>query len=503
MKNVSRLPFEATKPFSSATTADTPEVSAVGPLTDRHIAALVGRGLDPELLARLGVGASAKVGGVSIAIPYLSDGNRVGCKHRTIEGDKKFAQDVGSAQIFYNIDCLRDESLKAEPVVITEGELDCWSALQAGWPRAVSVPNGAPMERLKEPGKKYGYIEEAMPLLEGAQKIILAVDSDEPGANLMHDLAVRLGAFRCYYVKYPKGCKDLNDALKTYGERGVQATLQRAQPVQIHGYFELDELPPAPPPRAYDCGMLRLSDHYKLRLGDFTVVTGVPGHGKSSFINEICCRMTQNHGWKTVFASFEQAPQTDHRRALRSFYAEKLEKNMTPEEQARADAWIREHFGFIVPQEDDDVTLDWMLQVLEQAVLRKEAQIAVIDPWNEMDHTRPPDMTLTEYTGFAIKQFKKFARKHNIHLIVAAHPAKMKRDKDGKYPVPSLYDIADSAHWANKPDVGIVIHRPDLSVNESTIKIAKVRYNTIGTPGEFKGAWNVDRTRYTVMDGAA
>jgi twinkle protein len=156
---------------------------------------------------------------------------------------------------------------------------------------------------------------------------------------------------------------------------GVPALVRAPQ-----GYFELDELPELDPPRAHETGMIGLSEHYKLRLGDFTVITGVPGHGKSSFINEVCCRMAEKHGWRTVFASFEQAPQTDHRRALRTFYAKKLEKFMTPEDIAKADAWIRQHFGFIVPGEDDDVTLEWLLSVLKQAVLRKEARIAVIDP---------------------------------------------------------------------------------------------------------------------------
>jgi twinkle protein len=505
MKNVSALLSPTTAPSGTATTAETREVSELKPLGEAHIAALIARGFEVEMVARLGVGASTRLGGVSIGIPYLTatpEGSaRLGCKHRTLEGDKRFMQDKGSAQVFYNGDCLRDESLKAEPLVITEGELDCWSALQAGYPKSVSVPGGAPMERLKEDsGRKYAFIEVAWPQLEAVDKIILATDDDEPGANLRADLALRLGAYRCHWVRYPKGCKDLNDALRLYGERGVQATLQRAAPMQIHGYYEFDELPPAHAPRAHDCGMDCLGRHYKLRLGDMTVVTGVPGHGKSSFINEVCCRMTEAHGWKTVFASFEQAPQTDHRRALRTFKLRKLERDMRPEEMAATDAWIRRHFGFIVPGDDDEVTLEWMLQVLEQAVLRKEAQIVVIDPWNEMDHTRPREMSLTEYTGFAIKSFKRFARKLNVHLIVAAHPAKMTRAKDGKYPVPSLYDIADSAHWANKPDVGIIIHRADLSINETTIKVAKARYASIGVPGEIKGAWHVDQTRYLITD---
>jgi twinkle protein len=499
------LPSTKREPFGTVGTADMPEQSELAPLTDCHIAALSGRGLDIELMVKLGVGASQKLGGDAIGIPYFDDEVRVGCKHRTLTGDKRFAQDIGSRQIFWNVNCLRDETLKDHPLVITEGELDALAALQAGFPKTVSVPGGAPLESLKDDaGKKYGFLREAEALLDECSVIILATDGDGPGANLRHDLAVRLGAHRCKWVQYPKGCKDLNDALRMYGERGVQATLQRAQPLQIEGYFELDELPPLDPPRAYETGIVGLSEHYKLRLSDFTALTGVPGHGKSSFSNEIACRMAEKHGWRTVFASFEQIAQTDHRRALRTFHAKKLEKLMTSDEIAKADAWIRQHFGFIVPGDDDDVTLEWLLGVLKQAVLRKEAQLVIVDPWNEMDHTRPPDMTLTEYTGFAIKQFKKFARKYRVHLIVVAHPTKMKRDKDGKYPVPSLYDISDSAHWANKPDVGIVIHRPDLSVNETTIKVAKARYHAIGIPGEIRGAWNAEQARYTIIhDGSA
>lgn len=503
MNDVSRLPLKAKEPFGTAITATTPEQSALGPLTDTQIAALTGRGLDVDLLEKLGVGASSKLGGDAIGVPFFDGELQVGCKHRTLTGEKRFTQDVGSRQIFYNIECLRDESLAKEPVIITEGELDAISAIQAGFPRTVSVPGGAPAQALgdDERGKKYAFLDEAMPLLEGCDKIILATDGDGPGANLRGDLALRLGAHRCWWVQYPQECKDLNDALRLYGEKGVQVTLRRAQQLEIRGYFELDQLPELDDPVARDTGMVGLADHYKLRLGDLAVVTGVPGHGKSSFINEVCCRMAQAHGWKTVFASFEQQPQTDHRRALRTFYVEKLEKHMTSEEKTRADSWIRRHFGFIVPGDEDDVTLIWILDVLKQAVLRKEAQIVVIDPWNEMDHTLPPDMNLTQYTGYAIKRLKKFAKQHNVHLIVTAHPSKLQRtSKDGKYPMASLYDISDSAHWANKPDVGIIVHRPDVSKNDAIIKIAKARYRTIGRPGEVTGIWNDERSRYTIAD---
>lgn len=496
-------PLRSTRPvpFGSAGTAVTPELSELGPLTERHIAALSGRGLDIELMVKLGVGASAKLGGEAIGIPYMDGETQVGCKHRTLTGEKRFMQDVGSRQILWNINCLRDATLKAEPLVIVEGELDAIAALQSGWPKVVSVPGGAPLESVKDDsGKKYGFLLDAKPLLDDCRTIIRAVDGDGPGANLLRDLALRLGRHRCKWVQYPKGCKDLNDALRLYGEKGVQATLQRAQPLKIEGYYELDELPPIEPEQALETGIVGLSEHYKLRLGDFCVVTGVPGHGKTTVINEIAGRMAERHGWRTVFASFEQVAQTDHRRALRTFHAGKLEKHMMADEITKADSWIRTHFGFIVPSDDDEATLEWLLEVLRNAVLRKEAQLVVVDPFNEMDHVRGADQTQTEYVGHAIREFKRFARRFRVHLIVAAHPAKMKRDRDGKYPTPSLYDISDSAHWANKPDVGIIVNRPDLSVNETIIKVAKARYQAIGIPGEIRGAFNAEQGRYTITD---
>lgn len=500
--DASASPSPPTAQPGSATIAAGKAASAVlTPLTDRHFAAIEARGLDPELLVKHGVGASRRLDGDCIGIPYFENGVRVGTKYRTLTGEKRFTQDVGSRQILWNVDCLRDDTLADHPLIVCEGEMDAFAAMQAGFPRVVSVPGGAPKERVEDrDGKKYAFLDEAKQLLDGCREIILATDGDGSGFNLRDDLALRLGAHRCRYLGYPQGCKDLNDSLRLYGVKGVVKTISRAKLMQIRGYFEMDELPPVEEPLAHDTGIVNLASHYKLRLGDFTVVTGIPGHGKSSFINEVTCRMAQRFGWRTVFASFEQTPQTDHRRALRTFYAERLEREMTPDQITAADVWIRRHFGFIVPGDDDDVTLEWMLETMAQAVLRKEAQIVVIDPWNEMDHTRAPDMSQSDYVGFAIKQFKKFAKKYRVHLIVAAHPAKMARGKDGKYPVPSLYDIADSAHWSNKPEVGIVIHRPDLSVNETLIRVVKARYQQIGTQGEIKGAWAGDRGRYTIAD---
>ncbi|MBS0517278.1 MAG: AAA family ATPase [Proteobacteria bacterium] len=493
-------PARSARPSGCATTA-----AGAAPFGTAQLTAISARGLDPELMVRLGVGASDRLAD-GIAIPFFADGAVVACKHRTLGPDKRFTQEAGGRQIFWNLDCLADETLAGEPLIVTEGELDAIAAIQAGFPRSVSVPGGAPAEPSDGEGegegdgrsRRYAFLDAAGPRLAACREIVLAVDGDGPGANLLHDLARRLGRHRCKWIAWPAGCKDLNDVLRVHGEAGVRAAIASAQWLALEGVYRLSELPPVMPPPALKSGVAGLDPHYRLRRGDFCVVTGLPGHGKTSLVNEIACRMAWTHGWNTVFASFEQVPQVDHRRALRSFHASRRETEMDLAQRAAADAWIDRHFAFVVPGEDDEVTLAWTLERVAGAIRRYEASLVVIDPWNEMDHARPADMTLTEYVGFAIRQFRRLAKKHAVHVIVVAHPAKMQRAKDGKYPVPGLYDISDSAHWSNKADVGVVVHRDSLiDDRETLIRVVKSRYHTaIGTPGEVKVVWDEGRTRF-------
>jgi twinkle protein len=505
---------------------------------------LEARGLDIELADRLELASVRRDGGEALVIPFRRDGQVVRRKYRFFDRDEgKWTADKGGIRIAFNEDCLRDDKLIGQPLIITEGELDAIAALQCGFARTISVPDGAPPpgERSKddlEASAKYDWLKDIRPFLdpkERVQEIIIAADGDENGAALLQDLSVLLGRFRCKFLTYPKAprehrdglgrqrCKDLNEVLQFYGLKGVVETVSRAQWIQVDGVYRMSDLPPLPAPQVFEIGYRLLSENYKMRLGDFVVITGVPGLGKSTFANDLCCRVALNHGLKIGWASFEQAPQRDHRRALRSWYgvaadpmldADPVERpahewregkpahQMTSAQIDEADAWIDQQHVFIVPGEDDDVTLDWMLDRMEVAVVRHGIQVMVIDPWNEMDHTRGRDETTTEYVGRAIKALKRFARKFQVHMIVIAHPTKSAKDGDGKYRMPTLYDISDSANWYNKCDLGIIVHRE--SEDSTLIKIQKSRYHeTIGRPGEVLMHYWPGSRRFIDADRAA
>jgi twinkle protein len=97
-------------------------------------------------------------------------------------------------------------------------------------------------------------------------------------------------------------------------------------------------------------------------------------------------------------------------------------------------------------------------------------------------------MTETEYISQSLKRVRVFARQRGVHIWIVIHPSKLYRDDTGKYPVPTLYDCAGSAHWRNKADNGIVVWR-DLSGADSPevqIHVQKIRFRHVGRRGMAK-----------------
>jgi twinkle protein len=145
--------------------------------------------------------------------------------------------------------------------------------------------------------------------------------------------------------------------------------------------------------------------------------------------------------------------------------------------------WLREHFYFI-RADDEAPTIDWILENARSAVLRHGVRGLVIDPYNEIEHKRPSAMSETEYVSQILGKVKRFGQAHGCHVWFVAHPAKMHRDSNGDIPVPTLYDISGSANWANKADLGIVVHRDwRENANSVEIHVRKVRFKSVGRVG--------------------
>ncbi|KAH9315268.1 hypothetical protein KI387_023895, partial [Taxus chinensis] len=93
--------------------------------------------------------------------------------------------------------------------------------------------------------------------------------------------------------------------------------------------------------------------------------------------------------------------------------------------------------------------------------------------------------TETEYVCQMITMVKRFAQHHNCHVWFVVHPRQLHNWNGGP---PGIYEISGSAHFINKCDNAIVIHRnrdPDSGpLDQVQVLVRKVRNKLAGKLGE-------------------
>ncbi|GAB9152504.1 DnaB-like helicase C-terminal domain-containing protein [Bradyrhizobium diazoefficiens] len=493
-------------------------------LNEKHARGIEDRGLTVEKAADMGLysglrlrdgSIEADLDGNILCIPFFEGDTEVNTKYRwQQDGIRMFMQRKGAVKTVYNANVLLDDAILArleeglDSLIWTEGEFDTIAALECGYLTVISVPDGAPPARDKngkliavpdddrdidpEDDDKFAFMARLMERIMRVKTHIIATDGDEPGGRLAKELVRRLGPAKCFWVEYPtdlvvpdkkkkgamRACKDLNEVKKHLGEQAVRDVIDNAKPWPVKGLFRLSDYPEMEIPTMAEIGISKeLDDKMKFYAGQFIVATGVPNVGKSTLINQAAVLLAKIHKWPCAIFSGEKAVKPFLANELMTAFLEKDRKNWSFEDRKRAEAFVERYFRFI--DYDDtaaDVTMDvkFVLDRAATAVFRDGVKLLLIDPWNELEHNRPGNMSLTEYVGKAIKELKRFGKMFGCAVCVVAHPTKIAPDT-----VPGLYDISDSAHWANKADLGIVVHAEDPDSSARQVWIQKVRLKRI------------------------
>lgn len=427
----------------------------------------------------------------AIQFPYFRDGECVNVKYR--DGHKYFRMIGGAERLLYGWDDIAGDTL-----TICEGEMDALALEVAGVPSVVSVPDGAPALNAKNYERKFEYLLAAEALLTPLKKIVLAVDNDAPGQKLAEELARRLGPERCWRVTWASECKDANDVLIMHGGSVLRECIEEATPWPVRGIITVDMLSAAID-YIYDHGIERgmspgwssLAQYYTVRPGELTIVGGIPNAGKTPWVSAVCLHLAKTHGWRITFFSPESAPLERYSALMMGQYVGAPfdgPGRMEPDKKEQAKAWLGEHVTFLLP-EDDAPTVDTLLALAKTEVYRHGIKGLVIDPWNEMEHTRPVAQTETEYIGHALTKLRRFARQHGVHVWIIAHPTKMRKAErgtfEGKYPPPTPYDLAGSANFRNKADNIICVWRDaEEGSKQVDIYVQKIRFREIGRVGQ-------------------
>lgn len=459
---------------------------------DKHKNWLQLRGIDPILAEKLGLRTESRNGGNWLAVPYVERGQTVNHKYR-MTSEKKHMMDAGAPLCLWNHDVLLKPEVQngQQPVVITEGEWDALIAIQAGFLNTLSVPNGAAAGE-----QKLDYIERSKELLRNVSRFILATDNDPAGKELQYELARRLGPARCAWIDLGHH-KDLNEFSLDGGN--VSELLNEAKPFPIQGLYRFSDLPEPPPFKSYSFGIPGLSEHLSIVPETLTVFTGYASHGKTSLSMAILANLMKG-GMSVAIGSFETMPKPIMQNRLRAALLGCSEYDIPKHDLSKVDEILEERLTVLVQNvdEDEEWDIDRVLDLAAGAVIRDGIRLLFLDPWNEIEHKKRGSESETDYTARALRAIKKFARDYQVAVWIVAHPSKP--DANSKNSVPGLYSISGSAHWANKPDYGVVSHRPDPTSNLVDIHVVKVRMGLPGKRGKLTLAYDWRTSEYFNTD---
>lgn len=456
-------------------------------LPEKVISYFQGRGISAQTLSAEKIGFANG----AIRFPYYRDGQVVNVKNRTM--DKRFWMEKGAELCLYRFDAL---SGGGECLAICEGEIDALTLLEAGLQSVTSVPNGAPSPQAKNFQAHFNFLRSAEDIFSKYRRIVLAVDNDRPGQALEAELSRRIGVERCYRVQYPEGCKDANDVLVKHGATAVARLMEKATPYPIDGLYEMRDFADAVwslyekgVNRGVSTGWGNVDNFYTVRPGELTIITGIPSHGKSTWLDAMLMNIAKTESWSFALFSPENWPVERHIRSLlekvegKPFGKDGFEsRRMDREDVSESMDWAGEHFYFIIPSEEV-LSVDLILEKARSAILRYGVNGLLIDPWNEVEHLFG-SLTETQYISKQLTKIRRFARMNGIHIWIVAHPRNLLKDSNGNYQPPTMYEISGGANWRNKADNGICIYRPDFLTDEVQILIQKVRFREIGRPGE-------------------
>lgn len=464
-------------------------------ISDKALAWFKGRGISASTLTALKITEGSewmpqKEGQANtVQFNYFHNGELINTKFRT--GDKCFKLVSGAELIPYNIDAIKD----CKECIITEGEMDALSFYECGRHDVISVPNGATanLDYLDE------FIEE---YFDGKETIYIASDTDTKGVILRDELLRRFGAERCRVIEYGEGCKDANEHFLKYGRDSLLQCIANAPEIKLEGVFTVSDFEPSLD-ALFEHGMQRGvtigHDNFDRLLSFETkrlcVVTGIPGSGKSEFIDEIAERLNMRYGWRFAYFSPENAPLAYHAsKLIEKFTGKHFDKeHLTFGEYKQVKQHLETDFFFISPK--DDYRLDTILERAKFLVRRKGIKVVVIDPYNRLED-ESDGQNETKYISKMLDKLTNFSQQNDVLIILMAHPTKMAKNKDGDIESPTLYDISGSAHFNNKADFGIVVHRNRID-NTVEVHIKKVKFKHLGECGTALFKYNLNNGRYS------
>jgi twinkle protein len=425
------------------------------PISEEKAKCFLDRGISLETMQHFGVRLANYSMGNDILeclyFPFIDEnGEEVFGKYRPIDKtktDKKSWQVFKAKPILWNMQNI-DTS---EPLLICEGEPDAMTAHEVGFTNVVSIPMGT--NNLK-------WIDTCYEWLENFETLIICSDNDNAGQIFLKKVIDRYGAARIGIVDIPQKYNDLNDYYQANGRDATLETLKNYTLVNDNSVLDVSKIELQNEIPGIATGWHSLS--YVIndwRMHEFTVITGRPGEGKSTFMSNVLLNCIENldnlmnqevkvgifsgelsaNQFKRWVAT--QAVSSNMVTVYKNRYGK--EKSMVmPEVLEKVNNWLNGKM-YLYDNVVSGMDGNSILSTFEYMYRRFGVNVFLIDNLMTVDITGYGDSPIDRETGF-LQAISDLIKKLPIHIFLVAHPRK---DQElGMYSISGSSNIVNLAH---------------------------------------------------------
>ncbi|HEY7825033.1 MAG TPA: DnaB-like helicase N-terminal domain-containing protein, partial [Acidimicrobiia bacterium] len=240
--------------------------------------------------------------------------------------------------------------------------------------------------------------------------------------------------------------------------------------------------------QAFRSGIRDLDSLITLPKGMLTILTGLPGSGKSTFLDWLIMQYAEKADARPVFFSPEQGPPARHLVGLvhtRLGFDPVGSDRRDDIDEARQ--WWMERVSWI--QDDRDNSASAVLAIARTRA-SKGGNLLVIDPYNNMTPDQKHDRQ-DLYIQDLLRKVKRFARDTNMAVVIVAHPKSVPlvAGTDSVFRVPTAGDISGGQEWWNHADVIATVwrnqsgERPETYGDPKQVELVVQKVRDVGRVG--------------------
>lgn len=450
-------------------------------IMDSAVQYMASRGISKEICRKYYITAQTNNPDV-IVFPFYDENNVLQfVKYR----NSKFVKGVDKNKEWCEKDCMPilfgmyQCNPENKTAVITEGQIDSLTLAECGIENALSVPTGC---------NGFTWVQHCIDWLESRfTKIIVFGDFERGKMTLIDEIKKRIkvadGVYRVK-AKYYLGEKDANDIFRKYGRQAVIAAVENAEPATTkysHRLAEVRNVDTAAMPKIKTMFPTIDKTIGGLFYGQVILLSGKRGEGKSTFMSQLIANALEQGVTTYVYSGELPNYMFKHWLDLQIAGKDRItvskdrdgfeHYSLSDDTLRQINDWYYDKC-FIFDNQAINDEFDGLIAEIENQILLYDVKLICIDNLMiAMDaDSNSPNEFYQAQSAF-VKKLAKLARKHNVVILLVAHPKKGEEFSNDM--------VSGSGDITNAVDVVMAYQRKNNADYNSEIIITKNRMTGI------------------------